>query len=70
MGHLIETLEKINSKYYSRFELFKSAGDPLIMNPGLLDEPDYTEEERLNTVQFIENVRMQQKAAGMQGKMM
>ena len=70
MGHLIETLDKINSKYYSRFEAFKNAGDPLIMNPGLLDEPDYTEEERVNTLQFIENVRMQQKAAGMQGKMM
>ena len=70
IGHLIVTLDKINLKYYSRFQQFKNNGDPLIMNPGLLDEPDYTEEEKLNTLQFIENIRMQQRAASMQGKMM
>ena len=35
-------------------------------NPGLLDEPDYTEEERANTLQFVENIRTQQT----KGKMM
>jgi hypothetical protein len=70
IGHLLVILEKTNSKYYKRFEEFKTTGDPLTMNPGLLDEPDYTEEQRANTLQFVENVRMQQKQAQMQGKMM
>jgi len=68
--HALVLTDKINSKYYTRFEQFKNNGDPLIMNPGLLDEPDYTEEERANTLQFIENVRLQQKQAQMQSKMM
>jgi len=68
--HVLYVLNRINARYYKRFEEFKNNGDPLIMNPGLLDEPDYTEEERANTLQFVENVRMQQKQAQMQGKMM
>lgn len=69
-NHLFYNVDKLNEKYYSRFELFKNSGDPLIMNPGLLEEPDFTEEERANTIQFVENVRMQNKQAQMQGRMM
>lgn len=69
-SHALDILDKINEKYYKRFEIFRNNGDPLIMNPGLLDEPGYTEEERANTLQFVENIRMQQQQMKMQEKLM
>jgi len=70
IDHALVLTDKLYSKYHTRFELYKNNGDPLIMNPGLLEEPNYSEEERANTLQLIEKIRLEQRQYQMQSKMM
>lgn len=64
--HLINLYDKINNKYVERFIRFQKQGDPLIMNPNLLNEEGMSKDEREYITKYNESVRAQ--FAGMQAQ--
>ena len=58
LKHLFECREALNKKYYPRYKEFLKTQNFLVLNPGILEDPELTQEEYGHYLQLLENIKI------------
>jgi hypothetical protein len=64
---LLDFRNKLNKKYIPRYIQFMNTGDPMMLNPKILEEPNTSQEEKESTLQFIKQMKSNLAAQGAGG---